>query len=346
MKNEELGNQFMALIAQAMGGNAETLEGTIKAIVKQTIAETGGATVTHEIKSGAKVKKIDGILPQEFDRVLCWTSKRTPSEHYNAVMMTGNAGTGKGTIARKIAEALDAEFYEVNAIQDKFELTGFVNAEGEYIPSQFFNACLSASEGNEVVFLFDEMDCSIPEVLKIFNEALSSYEFTFPSNETLDFKEHMHFICACNTYGTGADMKYVGNQLDKSTLDRFALVKVKYDPKVDLACALGDTDLCEFFAELRKATANMQFEASYRSIQRIVSVKGEMPMNEILEDALFKELGEDDLNMIRNCLNRAIANNPYTKVMNGEQVKFTPAETEETTETKKKKTAKSGRKTA
>ena len=39
MKNEELGTQFMALIAQAMGGSAETLEGKIQEMVKKAVSE-------------------------------------------------------------------------------------------------------------------------------------------------------------------------------------------------------------------------------------------------------------------------------------------------------------------
>lgn len=344
MKKEELGNQFMELIAQAMGGNAETLEGKIKDIVQKTVADMGSMTVTHEIKIGdADPSQIEGIVCEEFDDVLGWSCGIDPvSGAHNSVMLTGPAGTGKGTIARQVAEALGAEFYEVNALQDKFDLTGFVNAGGEYVPSIFYNACESASNGNEVVFLFDEMDCSIPDVLKIFNEALSSFEFTFPSNETFDFKEHMHFIAASNTYGTGADMKYIGNQLDSSTLDRFALVEIGYDERVELLKANGDKDLVEFFHAVRASATNLpSLETGYRSIGRVASMRGVMDMRKVLKQGFIKSLSSDAVQSIVLNIMTVIPNNPYARALRGEEVVFEVPEVKET-----KKARKSGKKSA
>lgn len=42
-------------------------------------------------------------------------------------------------------------------------------------------------------------------------------------------KQHENFICmvACNTYGTGGDLNYIGrNRLDVATLDRFIVLEV------------------------------------------------------------------------------------------------------------------------
>ena len=338
MKNEELGNQFMELIAKAMGGNAETLEDKIKEIVQKTVADMGSMTVTHEFRIGdADPSKIEGIVCEEFDEVLSWSIGRTAKGNYNNVMLTGPAGTGKGTIARQLAEALDAEFYEVNAVQDKFELTGFVSAGSDYVPSIFYNACESASSGNEVVFLFDEIDCSIPDVLKLFNEALSSFEFTFPSNESFNFKEHMHFICAANTYGTGADMKYVGNQLDSSTRDRFAMVEIGYDERVELACAGGDKELVEFFHAVRSASVNIPtLETGYRSIERVASMRGRLDMRKVLKQGFTKSLSSDAVGNIASTILTVIPSNPYARALNGEDVTFEAPSTKKTRKTEKK----------
>lgn len=316
MKNEELGNQFMALIAQAMGGNAETLEGKIQEMVKEAVSKMGTGTVTHEVKVGTyEPKKIKGLVSQEFDEVLAWVV------NFNAVMLTGPAGTGKGTMARQVAEALEADFFEVNAVQNAYELTGFVDANSYYVETPFYRACKNAADGNPTVFLFDEIDCSVPEVLKIFNEALSSYEFTFPNGELLEFPE-MRIICAANTYGTGADMQYCGNQLDASTLDRFAMIEVGYDPKIDLAVANGDGELVEFIHKVRTVTETMKIIVSYRSIKRIASMKGVADMRCVLRQGLFKGVSEDDMEIIKNCLKTSTPNNPYTRALLGEDVQF------------------------
>ena len=236
-------------------------------------------------------------------------------------MLTGPAGTGKGTMARQVAEALEADFFEVNAVQNAYELTGFVDANSYYVDTPFYRACKNASEGNSTVFLFDEIDCSVPEVLKIFNEALSSYEFTFPNGETLEFPE-MKIICAANTYGTGADMQYCGNQLDASTLDRFAMVEVGYDPKVEMAVANGDRELVDFIHSVRTVTETMRLIVSYRSIKRIASMKGVADMRSVLRQGLVKGLSADDLEIVKSYVKRVLPDNPYAKALNGEDVSF------------------------
>ena len=341
MTKEEIGAKMSEIMGALVGDNAEALDSRINAIVEKKLADSSATVVTHEIKIGdADPKRVEGLLAQEFDDVLSWTATRDKNGHYNAVMLCGLAGTGKGTMARQVAEALDANFCEVNAVKDSFGLTGFIDANGQYNETPFYQACKDASEGVETVFLFDEMDCSSPDVLKIFNEALSSFEFTFPNGEFFEFGENMHFISACNTYGTGGNMKYCGEPLDVSTLDRFALIEVDYDPKIDLACAGGDKDLVKFFHEIRKVTANMIFEASYRSIQRIASQRGLMDMRKVLKQGFIKGMPSDDLEIVKSNLSRVIPDNPYTKSLNGEEVTFeAPASTKKSTAKKSKKNA-------
>jgi SpoVK/Ycf46/Vps4 family AAA+-type ATPase len=315
MKKEEIGSQLVDLIAQATG-NGMGMEEFINSIVEKKLAEQGSTSRTLSVKIGkADTKKVEGMVCQEFEEILAWVANG------NAVMLTGEAGTGKGTIARQVATAMGANFYEVNAVQNSFDLTGFVDAQSFYVETSFYKACKDASEGTPTVFLFDEMDCSVPEVLKIFNDALSSYEFTFANGETLEFSENMHFICACNTFGTGADMKYVGNQLDASTLDRFAMVHVDYDENIELAVT-NDKELVHFIKVVRTATGGMNFVCSYRSEKRIASMKGVLPMKKVLMQGLFKGMAEDDLTQVMAFLKHNIPDNPYVKVLFDEKVDF------------------------
>ena len=247
MKKEEVGTKVIDLMATG-------LEGTINEIVDKKLEGLQVGAVEHVIKIGDyEPKKVKGSVNQEFDKCLTYVVN-LPKKN---LWLTGSAGTGKGTMARQIAEALEAEFYEVNAVQDKFELTGFVDANSYYVETQFYNACKNASEDNPTVFMFDEVDCSIPEVLKIFNEAVASREFTFPNGEKLEFP-NLVIICASNTYGTGADAQYCGNRLDASFHNRFVKVEIKFDQKVELAVAGGDKELVEFIHEVRTSKESLQ----------------------------------------------------------------------------------------
>ena len=208
----ELQNLFMATLAQM--SVEKIVESVMPQIEKKILDEYGMKPVRHEIAVGESAPvSIDGELPPVFDDIL------TSAMSGNSVMMTGPAGTGKGFMARQVAKVLGAEFYEVNAVADQYGLTGFVDANSHYVPTPWYDACKAVSEGRKAVFLFDEMDCSNPLVLKFFNDALETKVFTFPNNERLDFSD-LVIMSACNTFGTGADDKYVATSTRTATSTR------------------------------------------------------------------------------------------------------------------------------
>lgn len=284
--------------------------------LRKQIIEEFGTPVKHLIKVGsAEPTVIKADLPPCFDSILAY------SVNGNPVMMTGPAGTGKGYLARQVALATGAKFFEVNAVKNSYDLTGFVDANSRFVTTPFYDACKTVADGGKAVFLFDEMDCSEPEVLKIFNEALASFEFTFPNNEHLTF-DNLIILCACNTFGTGADEAYCGQQLDASTLDRFAMVKVGYDKNTELSLAKGDAELVDFIDKFREQTEKngIVFVASYRSIKRIANMKGILPVKQVMKECFLKSLADDDLqNILNNCY-YDLKDNLYFKACNGEDV--------------------------
>lgn len=286
-------------------------------LVKQKIVdEFGMLPVQHEIKVGtAEPVQIKGNLPPCFDSILAYSTNGNP------VMMTGPAGTGKGFLARQVALATGSKFFEVNAVKNSYDLTGFVDANSKFVRTPFYDACKTVADGGKAVFLFDEMDCSEPEVLKIFNEALSSFEFTFPNDEHITF-DNLIILCACNTYGTGADEMYCGQQLDASTLDRFVMVRVDYDKNIEMQIANGDDELVEFIDEFRKQTEKngMMFVASYRSIKRIASMRGILPLWQVMKQCFIKSMADDDLKNILD--NMGMRQNTYYRACTGAHVNY------------------------
>ena len=162
-----------------------------------------------------KAVKVDGVQHEKFETVLKFVANNEP------VFLTGAAGSGKNVLCKQVAQALGLDFYFTNAVTQEYKLTGFTDANGNYQPTQFYKAFTQGG-----VFMLDEMDASIPEVLIILNAAIANRYFDFPA--PIGYVEaHPNFrvIAAGNTTGNGADFEYVGrNQLDAASLDRFAVI--------------------------------------------------------------------------------------------------------------------------
>ena len=154
------------------------------------------------------------------------------------VMLVGPAGSGKTFLASQAAEVLGRPFFQAGAILQKYELTGYQDATGRYIPSSFYRAY---TEGG--LFLWDEIDASSAAALVAFNSALANGHADFPHGMA---ERHPAFICvgAANTFGRGADRQYVGRcQLDAATLDRYAVLECNYDWHMVQALAGLDPDV-------------------------------------------------------------------------------------------------------
>jgi len=165
------------------------------------------------------------------------------------VALIGPAGSGKSTICKQVADALKLKYYLQNAVSGAHELTGYMDAQGRYIPTSFRDAFEKGG-----LILVDEMDSSDPGALKWMNTALANGYAMFPDHPDVLYK-HKDFrvIAAANTTGQGADRMYVGaNQLDASTLDRFVFIDFQYDTKLELLVA-GDIKWTEYVQRVRKA---------------------------------------------------------------------------------------------
>lgn len=249
-------------------------------------------------------REMKGVLHEKFEKVLKYVAKG------KGVFLVGPAGCGKNFLCKQVADALGLKFYFTNAVTQEYKITGFTDAMGKYQPTQFYKAF---TEGG--LFMLDEMDASIPEVLNILNAALANKYFDFPA--PIGFKKaHKDFrvIAAGNTTGHGADYQYVGrNQQDGAGLDRFIEVDVDYSPEIENNNALGDIKLADFCRAFRKAAkkVGVNIIVSYRAISNIADMKDDLPMEDLLKDCLIKDLEKDDLNMITN----ELPDSEYKKVL-------------------------------
>lgn len=223
---------------------------------------------------------------------------RTCLEAGIPIYLAGPAGSGKNHTVEQICSELGWAFYFSNSVQQEYKLTGFIDAGGQYHETEFYKACVSE---DECVFFLDEMDASIPEVLVLLNAAIANGYFEFPNGRVE--LEHVHFVAAGNTVGSGADELYTGRMvLDQATLDRFAIIEFDYSLRIEMAISKGNTDLVSFIRQLREEANKKGIRAtfSYRCITMVTKLeKAGMDGEMILKIAVMKGLDKDTINTFK-----------------------------------------------
>jgi len=216
--------------------------------------------------------------------------------------LVGPAGSGKSTILAQIADAMNLSFYPipVNSLTENYNLIGHIDATSNYIPTPLYWAYKDGG-----VVSLEEIDAGNANVLTLMNTLISQDEFYFPC-DTKDnpTKKHPKFILAAsgNTYGTGANIKYIGrNPLDAATLDRLTVIRVDYDTEMeDKLCQ--NKDWLDFVHRVRDNVdkLGMPYVVGTRAV-----VYGEQLLNtglsrEAVEQmVVFKGMPSTDIDKIR-----------------------------------------------
>jgi cobaltochelatase CobS len=200
----------------------------VLADVERVISELMVPQRVEIVSQDKATVKVSGTVHPVFGKVLRWLSAGCK------VYLVGPAGCGKTTLASQCAEALGVPFYSTGQVLSEHQVTGFVDAAGNYHTTPFRQAFEHGG-----LWLADEMDGWSPEALLAANAALANGHASFPdSPEMVAAHPDFYVIAAANTWGNGADREYVGrNQLDASTLDRFVSISMDYDKALELEMA-------------------------------------------------------------------------------------------------------------
>lgn len=236
--------------------------------------------------------EFNGIAHAKMEEVLFWVANKQP------VYLYGPAGTGKNILAQQVAESLGVPFYYAGSLQFKTDLEGFVDANGNYVETDFYKAFTGGG-----VFLLDEIDGTGAEVLVAFGAVLANGYYNFPKFGRLHANEKFYIIAAGNTAGRGASNAYNGRyQLDASTLDRFAFIELDYDRKIELSCAGGDNDLVEFAHTLRNIidSVSLPYTVSTRALKRIAMARDTFPLDMVMKSALCAGWNVYDIDTIKS----------------------------------------------
>lgn len=259
-------------------------------VEKMLVEKFGLLPQIHEIRiPGNEKREIKGVVHKDFDIILSMVSDN------ESLYLCGPAGTGKSYLAKQVADALGLEYWYTASVVDDIQLKGFIDANGRYHETQFYNAFTKGG-----IFLLDELDASIPETLVLLNNALANGYFDFPTGRTTAHPD-FHAMAAGNTFGTGADSTYTGRYvLDAASMDRFGLIRVDYDRRIEEAMADGDDALVDFANDFRKSVERCGTNClcTYRAIKRLAKFAKYMPKHEALQIGLIKGLGKDDVRTI------------------------------------------------
>ena len=273
-----------------------------KGVKKMSTAKQVGTTST-KIKNELEGKGIElpVIIPQVKSSGEVHHEKyeliKTCLESNIPVYLAGPAGSGKNHTVEQIAKELGWNFYFSNSVQQEYKLTGFIDAGGCFHETEFYKAC---NDDKDCIFFLDEMDASIPEVLVLLNAAIANGYFEFP-NGRVDF-DHVHFVAAGNTVGSGADEMYTGRMvLDQATLDRFAIIEFDYSLNIEMAITKNNAELVSFIRQLRDEAKNKGIRAtfSYRCMTMVTKLESAgMDLVTAITISVVKGLDKDTINTL------------------------------------------------
>ena len=252
---------------------------------------TAGTVINIKIEGKTHQVQIKSIVNPKFARIMKYLAKG------DNVYMYGPAGTGKNVTAKQCAEALDMPIFYMNTIYTKYDLCGYMDAQGNYVPTTFYNF-MKAKKG---LFFFDEYDNSQSAATVCFNDLLEDKKYTFPNGETLYLDENHKIIAAGNTNGQGATEEYNDRyQMDESNRSRFMFVSVTYDPAVEKSIVGESTDILDFINDLRRVRDEIGIKliVGYREIKRLKTYEDDDDPAELLDNMLIKGMEQDTINEI------------------------------------------------
>ena len=214
-------------------------EPAVRRIVDEKVAEARlPRPIEVHLDDGRKVT-LEGRVHFQFQALMEFVQ-----EGHRNILMVGPAGSGKTTLAKSMAEALQLPFgfISLSAGVTETHLLGRVlpKADGSWghVPTRF----IEVYEGGGV-FLLDEMDGADSNVLVAINAAMANGLLCNPVTGQVHVRhKDCYILAAGNTWGRGGDTQYVGrNQLDAATLDRFILstLRVTYDRDLERDLARG-----------------------------------------------------------------------------------------------------------
>jgi len=236
-------------VSTANGGVEGALEVLIRQVVRSEVQAQAAPTV-DEAQVRSIVQSIVDEAPARVIEVHTREAVNTlPKLHHSLlpevvqvlgcgiknVFLVGPAGSGKSTLAAQAFDALGlgTESISFGPTTPTSKLFGYNDANGHYVDTPFRRAY----EG-PLGFIGDELDNGHPGLVAELNQALANGTAAFADGTIQRHKDNV-FVATGNTFGRGPDRLFVGrNILDAATLDRFVIIEVPVDERLERNAAL------------------------------------------------------------------------------------------------------------
>lgn len=289
--NDLLGQALLPMIEQTIEKKITDIgidEDAIQAKIDEAIGNIAkSSTKLIEVSTNGGEPINVGIQHKQFETIL-----KVVSSGCNLIL-TGMAGSGKSHTVSQVAKALDIPFHSMSVSMQttKSDLLGFVDANGVYRSNGFISAFRNGG-----LFNLDEIDASNANILVVLNSAISNGFLELPNGEMVTKHDDFRMVATANTFGTGANTKYVGrNKLDAATLDRFAVIKFDVDEELEEKLC-GDKDIAKGFRAMR-AIAEESFDEIMITQRACIGTAKLVNAGLSIDDALlihcFKGIDED-----------------------------------------------------
>lgn len=230
------------LVMESLSGHLDSVTSNVSSLfasLEERMKETFKVAGVHRIEVGhsdGKTVAIEGATHWQFEQILTWLTANVP------VWLWGKAGGGKTHLGRQLAAALDVPAYivSIDPTITVGKLVGYRNlATGDYVPG-----LLTAAYRDGGLLMLDEIDTGDPGIIACLNSLLANGHYLFPCGTTVTRHPKFRVIAGANTRGVGATAGYVARQrLDAATLNRFAVIELKYDERLEETLAVGSSEV-------------------------------------------------------------------------------------------------------
>lgn len=210
----------------------------------------------------------------------------------------GAPGSGKTRIGRTLAKMLGVQFYPrpADPTVTSNKLTGFNNLlNGSFVEGWFYKPF---KEGG--LLALDEGDLMDASCFAGCN-SIENSEYTFGNGELIQRHKDFYLIVFANTRGQGAQRGFQRNKLDAATLDRFTMVELEYDEKMEQE-VYGDPEWAQYVQRVREDVKKNVPGAVYitpRATRKGAAYLAQgMEPAEVALNTIFKLCSEDTRNAI------------------------------------------------